>query len=480
LAGTVALLLSAGLTDAGTPGLFDDVKAQLCATADDGFGVNSTPIPTNDPRYPTYFGCGVINADGAVLGSNPPPTNRSPVAADDAATTVEDGPVSVGILANDTDPDGDPLHVASVGIPAHGTAILDPSGTAIQYTPAPNYAGPDSFGYVVADDGGASDTGTVSITVTPVNDAPVAVDDALSVAEDAAPTSLPVLANDTDVDGDNLSTTSVTDPAHGTASVNADGSVAYAPDPGYTGPDAFAYAISDGAGGSDSAGVAVTVSAVDDPPTADPKTASTTSPNAVTIGLSGTDPDTCELTFQVLDLPDHGGVGSLVNLACTAGSPNADAATLVYTPTAGYSGPDTFTYRVLDGSSASAPATVSITVAPAPPTTIHVGDLDATATVQGKNWTARVTIRVDDTAHTAVAGAVVRGSWSAGSSGTATCTTTSSGTCAVQKAKLSRASVASVTFTVTSVTVSGLTYLPGSNHDPDGGNGTAIVILRPT
>ena len=386
LAGTVALLLSAGIPDTGAPGLFDDVKGRICATADDGFGVNSTPIPTTDPRYPNYFGCGVINADGAVLGLTPP-GNRPPVATDDSATTPEGTAVAIPVLANDTDPDGDDVFVTAVGVPSNGSAGLNAAGTAIDYTP----------------------------------------------------------------------------------------------DPGFSGSDSFEYTISDGAGGTDTANVAVTITAVDDPPTALAASASTTSPIPVTIGLSGTDPDTCELSFQVIDLPDHGGVGSLTNVACTPGSPNADAATLVYTPTAGYSGPDAFTYRVLDGTSASAPATVSITVAAAPgPTPIHVGDLDGSATRKGRNWTAAVTIRIEDGDHAPVAGAVVTGSWSAGASGNASCTTGASGTCTVQKAKLSMTSVAGVTFTVTGATLAGRTYQAAANHDPDGDStGTSITVLRP-
>jgi subtilisin family serine protease len=388
LAGTVALLLSDGLTDAGDPGLLDDVRDRLCEAADLGFGVNSTPIPAADPRYPKYFGCGVIDADGAVLsGEPPPPVNQPPVAGDDAATTAEDAPVSILVLANDGDPDGDALSVTDVGQPANGSTVLDPSGTAIQYTPAPAFSGGDSF----------------------------------------------------------------------------------------------AYSISDGEGGSDTATVSVTVTAVNDPPAANPVSASTTSPSSVSVGLSGSDPDTCDLTFQVVDLPDHGGVGSLVNAACVPGSPNTDSATLVYTPATGYSGPDAFTYRVSDGTTASAPATVSIAVAPAPaPSPVHVGDLDGDTTVQGKNWTARVTIGIHDGAHAAVAGAVVSGTWSAGATGTSSCTTTTAGTCTVQKNKLARSSVTSVTFTVTSVTAAGRTYAAGSNHDPDGGSGTTIVVPRPS
>jgi subtilisin family serine protease len=573
LAGTVALMLDAGITDAGTPGLFDDVRNQLCSTADVGFGVNSTPIPVGDSRYPNYFGCGVLDADGAVLplipqGPNTPPVavdetagttedtpvtvdvlandsdadgdalhvasasdpahgtttvdpggasvtytpdldyvgldsftyvvddghggtdegfvqmavsegNDPPVAVDDTASVAEDGSVSIPVLANDTDPDGPALFVASVGSAGHGSVVIDPSSTSVTYTPATDYNGPDTFTYVVDDGVGLTDSGSVSVTVTPVADAPVAVDDTVSVGEDSGPTNIAVLTNDTDADEDTLSTSAVTDPPHGTASVNADGTVAYAPDPNYNGPDSFDYTVSDGTGGTDSGHVSVTVTAVDDQPTAAPKTASTPASTPVTITMSGTDPDTCELTFQFIDVPDHGGVGSLVQQPCVAGSPNADSATVVYTPNAGYSGPDSFTYRVLDATSASATVTVSITVNPAPAPHVHVGDLDGSTTSSGKNWKARVTILVHTAAHGNVSGAVVTGTWSAGASGTGTCTTNTSGVCTVQTGNLPKASVASATFTVTNVSLAGSVYAAGSNHDPEGGDGTSITVLRP-
>jgi hypothetical protein len=223
------------------------------------------------------------------------------------------------------------------------------------------------------------------------------------------------------------------------------------------------------------------VTAVDDPPTAEARSASTASPNPVTITLRGTDTDTCELSFQVVDLPNHGGVGSLAGQACTSGSPNADTATVIYTPTAGYSGSDSFTYRVLDATGSSAAVTVSITITPAPPppNQIHIGDLDGVASVQGKTWTAKVTIRVHKANETATAGAVVTGTWSNGASGTSSCTTSNAGTCSVQVTKLDK-TVASATFTVTGVTLANSTYAPASNHDPDlDSNGTMIVVARP-
>ena len=101
------------------------------------------------------------------------PTNDGPVAVDDAATTAEDTAVSVAVLANDTDLDGDTLTVSVVTVPAHGTAAANPDGT-IAYTPAANYHGADSFTYTISDGSGGTATASVTVTVTPVNDGPVA------------------------------------------------------------------------------------------------------------------------------------------------------------------------------------------------------------------------------------------------------------------------------------------------------------------
>ncbi len=201
-----------------------------------------------------------------VLGVNDPP-----VAVDDTATTTEDTAVTIAVLANDTDVDGDTLTVASVTDPAHGTAVK--SGSGVLYTPDLNYYGADSFAYTVSDGKGGTDTATVSVTVTPVNDAPVAVDDSAVTNEDTA-VQIAVLANDTDVDGDTLTVASVTDPAHGTA-VKSGSGVLYTPNAGYDGADSFTYTVSDGNGGTDTATVSVTVNDVtNNPPvavaTADP------------------------------------------------------------------------------------------------------------------------------------------------------------------------------------------------------------------
>ena len=182
----------------------------------------------------------------------------SPTANPDTATTAEDTPVTIPVLANDTDPTGQPLTVTSAEAP-NGTVTVNPNGT-ITYTPDPNYNGPDTITYTVRDPDGNTSTSTVSVTVTPVNDAPEANPDT-STTPFNTPLTFAVLGNDTDVDGDTLTISGTPTSPNGTVTVNADGTLTFTPTPGFTGAAVVNYTIVDEEGLTDSSTWTITVGA---------------------------------------------------------------------------------------------------------------------------------------------------------------------------------------------------------------------------
>ena len=170
-----------------------------------------------------------------------------------------------GVLGNDVDPDGDPLTATLVSGPAHGTLTFNPDGSFV-YTPDANYSGPDSFTYTVSDGDQTSTPATVTLTVSPVNDPPTAVANTYSLGEDhtfSVPASSGLLANDSDIDPSSvLTAVLVTGPAHGTLTLNPDGSFTYVPDANFNGVDTFTYQVSDGT--ATSTPVTVTLNVGDD------------------------------------------------------------------------------------------------------------------------------------------------------------------------------------------------------------------------
>lgn len=230
----------------------------------------SSPRTFTEGERLDFFGFAVdLHGDRAVVGA--PVFNfgpalpgaayvldiRSPPAtvADEAATD-EDVPVVVDVLANDVY--AGLLVVASVTDGRSGTVVVT-AENAVEYTPAPDFYGTDTFVYYAAPAGGGAPVGgTVAVTVAPVNDPPTAVSDVATVrANDSVV--IDVLANDTDVDGDPLTVASVTAGAFGSVAVGSDGRVTYTPDADVAGEDAFEYTASDGSGGTATATVAVTV-----------------------------------------------------------------------------------------------------------------------------------------------------------------------------------------------------------------------------
>ena len=300
--------------------------------------------------------------------------NDAPVAADDAFTTDEDARLDGAVLLNDGDVDGDPLTAALAGGVAHGALDFRADGT-FAYTPDANFNGADGFTYTVSDGQGGVDTGAVTLTVAPVNDAPVAADDTASTDEDTAVTlaAATLLANDRDVDdGDILRVTMVDDgTADGTAVLNGDGSVTYDPagafeglGVGETATDTFAYTVSDGNGGTDTATVTVTVTGVNDAPEA--------GDDAVRVGEDGPALDLHALLLgNDRDVDGDGLDIDAVDAAGTKGKVVFDDAAnrLVYDPNgafealgAGETATDTFAYTVSDGHGGSDTGTVTVTV----------------------------------------------------------------------------------------------------------------------
>ena len=186
--------------------------------------------------------------------------NNAPTATDDGGTTDEDIAVTINVLANDTDPDGDTLSVSSVGTASNGTVTDNGDGT-VTYTPTSGFSGSDSFTYTISDGNGGTDTATVSITVNAINTNPVANADS-GTTDTAVAVTIDLIGNDTDADGDTLSVTSVGSASNGSVVDNGDGTATYTSNGGFSGSDSFTYTISDGNGGTDSATVNITVNAV--------------------------------------------------------------------------------------------------------------------------------------------------------------------------------------------------------------------------
>jgi hypothetical protein len=285
--------------------------------------------------------------------------NDPPVAHDDSATTLEDQAVTVDVLANDGDPDGQgDLVPGSVrptaSTPVDGSLTINPLSGAITYTPAPDVNGQVAFGYQVCDRQGACATATVRITITPVNDAPIANTDVLTTPEDTAlsTATATLLANDSDVEQDALSITAVAVRSSQGGVLSLVGTtVSYTPAPDFFGTDSFTYTLSDGTASSVGR-VMVHVTPVNDPPTtlADQfRVEPDSSNNLLDVLANDTDPEGDTLTVRAVTQPRNG-------------STSLSSTGLSYTPNPGFQGVDSFSYTVSDGNGGMASATVRVTV----------------------------------------------------------------------------------------------------------------------
>ena len=297
------------------------------------------------------------------------PVNHAPVANAQTLTTPQN--TALTILLSGSDVDGNALTYRVATNPAHGTL----SGTApsLTYAPTAGYTGPDSFTFVANDGVVDSTPATVSLTVgtiPPGNRAPVANAQAVTTAEDTA---VAVTLTGSDADGNVLTFRATSNPSHGTLSGTAP-SLTYTPAANYNGADSFTFVANDGIVDSAPATVSITVTPVNDAPVANARVATTSQGVAVAITLTGSDVDGNPLTYRVATNPGHGAL-------------SGTAPSLTYTPAAGYTGPDSFTFVANDGTVDSAPATVSITVNP-PPDLIFRNGFE-TGGLSG--WTSSVT-----------------------------------------------------------------------------------------
>ena len=263
--------------------------------------------------------------------------NVAPAAVDDAAVTDEDVSVLVDVLANDGDDTGlDTVSLALVSTARLGDAVIEAG--RLRYTPRLDRHGTDTVDYQVCDREAACSTATVTITVSAVNDAPIAAPDAASTVQDTSVT-VDLVSNDDDVDGDELVVEIVTQPAGGTVAIGADQAVTYTPTLGACGPETFTYRVSDGTTTSAESAVSIEVTCTNQPPVAVDDSAATQEDTPVTVDVLGNDGDDGGPVLagvEVVIAPSHG----------TAVVVEGGAVT--YTPSADWHGTDTFTYRVAD------------------------------------------------------------------------------------------------------------------------------------
>ncbi|EED30547.1 hypothetical protein NOR53_504 [gamma proteobacterium NOR5-3] len=318
------------------------------------FGTDSFTYRVND---------GALNSNVATVTITVNPANRAPIAGDDNYSTSEDTTLSVpvfqGLLLNDGDPDGDITTVATVSNPTRGTLSSLNDDGSFTYVPNPGTSGPDSFTYQLSDGALDSNVATVNITVNAVNDAPVANNDSYTMTQGSFLALLPdkgTLANDSDPDGDILTMPVTNQPMNGHLSPAANGSFIYTPDPTFSGVDSFTYLATDGSLLSNTATVQITVNRINLPPVANNDVYATPQDTPLTVadaGVLGNDIDPEGNALRISTIETQPANGQL--------SPSLQGG-FTYTPNAGFSGTDSFSYRASDNQLDSNLATVQIAV----------------------------------------------------------------------------------------------------------------------
>ncbi|MCH8921558.1 MAG: tandem-95 repeat protein [Planctomycetes bacterium] len=289
--------------------------------------------------------------------------NDAPVADDDGGYELdEDGELAVdaesGVLVGDMDAEDDPLTSWLVDDAQHGSVSLAVDGS-FNYTPNADFFGEDTFTYVANDGELDSQLATVTITVNPIDDPPVAVDDEYAVDEDVvlvAAGGLAVTANDEEPDGDALAVTLVDDTEHGALVLAADGTFVYTPGQNFNGNDSFTYFVNDGTTQSNVATATITVTPVNDPPVAVDDAFRVPTSGSLVVAADG------GLLTNDSDVEDDPLVAILVAGPAHGELLLADDGSFEYTPDASFDRQDSFTYRAGDGQDLSEITTVTLTL----------------------------------------------------------------------------------------------------------------------
>ena len=311
-----------------------------------GTAPNLTYTPAANYNGPDSFGFKVTdpfnNTDTGVVNVNVTAVNDAPVASNVSASTTEDNAVPVTLVASDAD--GEAVTYSVVASPAHGSL----TGTApnLTYTPAPNYNGPDSFTFKATDPNSAdSNVATASITVTSINDAPIANPQSVTTNEDT-PVGITLTGSDVETPP-TFSIVAV--PAHGSLS-GALPNLTYTPAANYFGPDSLVFKVTDGSAATDTATIDITVNSVNDAPTAAGTNVTTTADTPVTAHITASDLEGDTLSYTPTSPTPAGGTVSCTDADCT------------YTPASGFFGPDSFDVTVSDGNGGSVTVSVGVSV----------------------------------------------------------------------------------------------------------------------
>jgi len=329
-------------------------------------------------NFDAYMSTGLVDVDESTLSQTVVP-NNPPIALDDSYTVSEGASLTVaapGVLDNDSDVDNNPLSVTLDSGPVNGLLTLNPDGSFV-YSHDGSETNSDAFSYSVDDSQGGTAFATVSISITPVNDAPIAAGDSFDVAEGGnldiqAPG---LLVNDTDAENDTLTAAVDTPPQNGQLDLADDGSFSYTHDGSETLSDSFIYSVSDGQGGSATALVDITVLPLNDPPIAAGDSYNVDEGATLTVQTPGvldndTDAENDTLTVLAEMQPTNGQLSLAVD------------GSFSYTHDGGETTSDSFTYSVSDGNG-SAIGAVTLSINPVNDDPVAVADSYTVATVGG-------------------------------------------------------------------------------------------------